>query len=44
MTEQLLRERMGNAEWRQKLMSGDYAVKRENLLMSVILASRIEGE
>jgi hypothetical protein len=44
MTEQLLRERMGNAEWRQKLMSGDYAVKRENLLMSVILASRVEGE
>jgi hypothetical protein len=44
MTEQLLRERTGNAEWRQKLMSGDYAIKRENLLMSVILASRIEGE
>jgi len=44
MTEQLLRERMGNAEWRQKLMSGDYAVKRENLLVSVILASRVEGE
>lgn len=44
MTEQLLRERMGNAEWRQKLMTGDFAVKRENLLMSVILASRIEGE
>jgi hypothetical protein len=44
MTEQLLRERMGDAEWRQKLMSGDYAVKRENLLMSVILASHVEGE
>ena len=44
MTEQLLRERMGNAEWRQKLMSGDFAVKRENLLMSVILASRVDGE
>jgi hypothetical protein len=44
LTEQLLRERMGDAEWRQKLMSGDYAVKRENLLMSVILSSRVEGE
>jgi hypothetical protein len=44
MTEQLLRERMGNAEWRQKLIAGDFAVKRENLLMSVILASRVEGE
>ena len=44
MTEQLPRERMGNAEWRQALMSGDFAAKRENLLMSVILASRVEGE
>jgi len=42
--EQLQRERMGNAEWRAKLMANDFQTKREATLMSIVLASRIVEE
>jgi len=42
--EQLQRERMGNAEWRAKLMANDYQTKREATLMSIVLASRVVEE
>ena len=42
--EQMQRERMGNAEWRAKLMANDYQTKREATLMSIVLASKVVEE
>jgi hypothetical protein len=40
MVQQLQHERMSTREWREKLAAGDFATKRESLLMSVVLASK----
>jgi hypothetical protein len=42
--EQLQRQLMGNAEWRARILENDFEAKRQLQLLSVILASRIEGE
>lgn len=44
MVQQLQHERMNTPEWRARLAAGDFATKRESLLMSVVLSSKIIEE
>jgi hypothetical protein len=37
----LQRQRQGDAEWRAKLLAGDWAAKREQLLMSIVLSAGV---
>jgi len=43
MTKALQSKRHGDAEWVKRLMAGDYEARREHVLMSIILASPVEG-
>jgi hypothetical protein len=42
MTRLLQAEKMGDAEWRQRLLSGDFVARRELTLMSTILSATID--